>query len=202
MTRLNKFILATLAIALIMPAAGLAQSKSLDDLLREVRAGRTASSELNKKREAEFRNKKDQQQSLLAAKKAERGREEARSTQLEAAFQQNERDLAALEDQMAERLGSLGELFGVVRQVSGETRGIVESSMVSAQYPGREPQLEELAGSRDLPTMQALEDLWYTLQQEITESGKIVALHGPGHPARRHEGGSTGHPHRCLHGGQ
>lgn len=179
MTRLNKFILATLAIALIMPAAGLAQSKSLDDLLREVRAGRSASSELNKKREAEFRSKKNQQASLLAAKKAERKREEARSTQLEAAFQQNERDLAQLEDQMAERLGSLGELFGVVRQVAGETRGIVEGSMVSAQFPGREPQLEELAGSRDLPKMEALEDLWFTLQQEITESGKTVTFSAP-----------------------
>ncbi len=46
MTRFQK-ILAVLATALLLaPAAGFAQTKSLDDLLKEVRAGRRADSEL------------------------------------------------------------------------------------------------------------------------------------------------------------
>jgi biopolymer transport protein ExbB len=176
MNRFHK-VLAVLAAALILtPVAAMAQEKSLDSLLREVRAGRQADAELNKKREAEFQSKKNQQQKLLADARAERKRQELRSERLEASFQQQERDLAQLEDQLTERLGSLGELFGVVRQVAGETRGIVENSMVSAQFPGREEGLEKLAGSRDLPSIGELEDLWYTLQQEITESGKAVTF--------------------------
>lgn len=176
MTGFHK-VLAVLATALILtPAATLAQDKDLDALLKEVRAGRQADAALNKKREAEFNAKKGEQQTLLNNQRAERRRQEKRSETLEASFQQQERDLAQLEDQLTERLGSLGELFGVVRQVAGETRGIIENSMVSAQFPGREAGLEKLAGSRDLPAIGELEDLWYTLQQEITESGKAVTF--------------------------
>ena len=176
MTRFQK-ILAVLATALLLaPAAGFAQTKSLDDLLKEVRAGRRGDSEINQKREREFQEKKNDQQKMLNDARAERRRQEARSERLEASFQENERELAQLEDQLTDRLGSLGELFGVVRQVAGETRGILENSMVSAQFPGREPALEKLAGSRDLPSMGELEDLWYTLQQEITESGKSITF--------------------------
>jgi len=174
MNRFHRFLALVAAVLLLAPAAGLAQSKSLDDLLKEVRAGRRADSELNKKREAEFQAKKSEQQKLLNNARAERKRQEARSTKLEASFQENERSLAQLEDQLADRLGSLGELFGVVRQVAGEARSTVENSIVSSQFPGREPALIALAGSRDLPSISSLEDLWFTLQQEITESGKTV----------------------------
>ncbi len=179
MNRFHRFLAVFAAVLLLAPAAGMAQSKSLNDLLKEVRAGRSADSALNKKREAEFQSKKNEQQTLLNNARAERKRQETRSVQLEGAFQENERGLAQLEDQLADRLGSLGELFGVVRQVAGEARETVTGSVVSAQFPGRESNLDSLASSRDLPKIAALEDLWFTLQQEITESGKAVTFTAP-----------------------
>lgn len=178
----RSIILVALPCALLLLAGGgIAQQpkKSLDQLLEEVRVGRSAENAENQRREREFRQKKNQQQTLLNNMRAERKRQEARSEQLEKIFQENERELARLEDQLTERLGSLGELFGVVRQVAGETLEVVGNSMVSAQYPGREKQLRELASSRDLPSIEQLEALWYTLQQEITESGKIVRFQTP-----------------------
>jgi len=151
-----------------------APPKTLDQLLQEVNAGRRGETAENRRREAEFRRRRDQQQQLLNQARREKARQEARSERLEASFQKNEREVGALEKQLQERIGSLGELFGVVRQVAGETRGLVTSSLVSAQFPGREAGLSTLAQSRNLPTIDQLEDLWYALQQEITESGKAV----------------------------
>ncbi len=165
-------------------------AKSLDQLLQEVRAGRQADAATNRQREAEFQQKKDQQAGLLARTRAERQRLEQESAALEKEFQANERELAALEDQLTERLGSLGELFGVVRQVAGDTRALVESSMTSAEHEGRAPALAKLAESKSLPDMDELVNLWFALQQEATEAGKVSRFQAPvvgtdGNPVER-----------------
>ena len=76
------------------------------------------------------------------------GIEEARSERLEATFNANELQLAELEGLLNERLGVFGELFGVVRQVSGETSAQVGSSIISGEITGRLPALNELAKSK------------------------------------------------------
>ncbi|MCZ6781849.1 MAG: MotA/TolQ/ExbB proton channel family protein [Proteobacteria bacterium] len=156
------------------PAREPSQATTLDDLLRQVRRGWNAERAENQRREAEFREARDQQKRLLEQALARLRAEEDRSEQLEAAFNQNEQELAELGETLRERLGTLGELFGVVRQVAGDTRGHIEASLVSAQYPGRAPFLEELGRSKSLPSIESLEQLWYTLLQEMTEAGKVV----------------------------
>jgi len=81
---------------------------------------------------------------------------------------------------LTERLGSLGELFGVVRQVAGDTRGHLQSSVVSAELdPGRQSFLEELGKSKELPSIDLLEGLWFELQREMTEQGRISRFQAP-----------------------
>ncbi len=179
-----KRVILFLIVSLLAPVARAevpveSNAKSLDVLLREVREGKAADRELNRKREAEFKGSRDRQASLLEKAKAERVRLEARSTELEASFQTNERELAALEEQLTERLGSLGELFGVVRQVAGDTRAVVQNSIVSAEHTGREANLAKLAESRALPKVDELINLWFAIQQEATESGKVVRFTAP-----------------------
>ncbi|MEX2327188.1 MAG: MotA/TolQ/ExbB proton channel family protein, partial [Pseudomonadales bacterium] len=69
------------------------------------------------------------------------------------------------------------ELFGVLQQVSGDTRGVVENSIVSAQFPDRGKWLGEFAQSMGrsskLATIPEIERLWGELQKEMTESSKI-----------------------------
>jgi biopolymer transport protein ExbB len=76
------------------------------------------------------------------------------------------------------RLGSLRELFGVLQQVAGDTRGLFEGSVISAQYPGRGDWLGELAAkmgtASQLATIAEMERLWFELQREMTESGNIA----------------------------
>jgi biopolymer transport protein ExbB len=150
------------------------KAKSLDELLRQVKSGwRSERAELQK-REEDFKRAKQDQGRELEAARASRIREEQRSAQMEEQFEENEEVITELEDDLRQQLGTLGELFGVVRQVAGDTRGHVESSLVSSQITDRAAFLEELGQSRSLPSIESLERLWYTLHQEMTESGKVV----------------------------
>ena len=158
------------------PAAtpGAKRVESLPELLDRIRGGWGAERRQDKQREVRFRSKRDEQKSLLRETLAILAAEEVRSEQLESAFEANEIELAQLEETLAERLGVLGELFGVVRQVAGDTRSNVESSLVSAQLKGRVPFLESLGKSKRLPSIESLEKLWYTLAEEMTELGQVV----------------------------
>ncbi len=147
---------------------------TIDQLLERVREGWRAERVVNERREKEFRGERSRQKSLLAQAKASLAAEEARSDQLEEDFEQNELKIAEQEEVLSQRLGTLGELFGVVRQVSGDTRSHVENSLISAQYPGRLPFLDKLGQSKALPAIEDLEGLWAILLQEMNESSKVA----------------------------
>ncbi len=149
-------------------------SESLEQLLERVKRGWRAEKRENAEREARFRQQRDRQKTLLAEAKRTLANEEARSETLEKQFDANEQAIARLEDTLKERLGTLGEAFGVVRQVAGDTSGHLGKSIVSAQYPGRSEFLDRLAQSKALPSIEALRKLWVSLLEEMTESGKIV----------------------------
>jgi biopolymer transport protein ExbB len=158
------------------------EANSLDELLRNVQERRVVESRAHTQREAEFRRDKDAQQRLLNEARAERTREEQRSDRLETAFEENEIRIGQLQEQLDARLGSLRELFGVLQQVAGDTRGLFEGSIISAQIPNRGDWLGELARkmgtASNLATIAEMEQLWYELQREMTESGKVTRFPG------------------------
>lgn len=147
---------------------------NLEDLLEQTRNARAAQQELNAAREKEFLVDRDRQAQLLAAAQHSRDAAEARSKELSATFDANEAKLAEREELMTQRLGSLGELFGVVRQVAGDTSSILYSSLISAQYPGRDEFMAGVGKAKSLPSIEELERLWYEIQREMTESGRVV----------------------------
>jgi biopolymer transport protein ExbB len=75
-------------------------------------------------------------------------------------------------------LGALKELFGVLQTVSGDAQTRFNGSLTNIQFPNRESFLVELgskmASANSLASIQDIEGLWYELQREITEQGKIV----------------------------
>lgn len=170
-------------IAIVIPAANAAdlemrKANSLDELLDLVEQARLHESEDNARREREFVQKRAEQQRLLDEEKAERRRQEQRSERLENQFEENEVKIGNLQEALDRRLGSLRELFGVLQQVAGDMRGQFEGSIVSAQFPGRGEWLSELAAkmgtSTQLATIPEMEKLWFEIQREMTESGKVV----------------------------
>lgn len=64
-------------------------------------------------------------------------------------FDNNEKTLAELEEKLTLKLGNLGEMFGVVKQVSGQTRGEFKNSITNIDNPDRDSFLKNLAESKN-----------------------------------------------------
>ena len=152
-------------------------ANTLDELLQNVQDRRVVESREHVRRESEFTTRRNEQQNMLRNAENERTRQERISNQLETQFEENEIRIGDLQEALDKRLGSLRELFGVLQQVAGDTRGAFEGSLISVEYPGRGEFLGELAAkmgtSSQLATIDEMEELWFLLQQEMTESGRI-----------------------------
>ncbi len=175
---MKRLLLAILTVSLgAIPLALPAQT--LDELARTVREAATAEARINQEREAKFVRERDKQRQLLAEARQELASENTRSDRLRDEYDKNERALADLETTLAERMGNLGELFGVVRQASGDVQAALDDSMVTAQMPGRTQFLSDLAQRRELPTVPELRALWSAMVTEIAASGKVVKFTAP-----------------------
>jgi biopolymer transport protein ExbB len=171
--------LSLLCAAALLAAAPAVGAQSLDELARMVREAATSEAKINEEREARFVRERDNQRQLLAEARQELAGENSRSDSLRDEYDQNERALAELETTLAERMGNLGELFGVVRQSAGDVQAALDDSMVTAQMPGRTAVLADLAQRRELPTVPELRQLWSAMVTEIAESGKVVRFTAP-----------------------
>ena len=121
------------------------EANSLDELLDNVKDRRVVENREHTNREGRFAREKANQAQMLKDAEAERRREERRSDRLETTFEENEIRIGDMTEQLDKRLGSLRELFGVLQQVAGDTRGLFEASLISSQYPNRGEWLGELA---------------------------------------------------------
>lgn len=163
-----------LALAVAAPLVHAAAPGNLVELLEETRTLREREAQLNKEREARFLAERNKQAELLAQARAELTELQRRQASLSSSFDANEKRLTELQGQLDARSGTLGEMFGVVRQVANDFSSVVRSSIISAQYPDREEFVTKLAGTKALPSITDLERFWFELQREMTESGRVV----------------------------
>lgn len=168
-----------LTLCLSLPLWAVEKPANLDQLLDQVKRERVLEQQQNKLREAEFVKAHDEQAKLLAEARRQLAFEEQRTAQLNQAFNDAERALTERQRLLDEKSGSLGELFGTVRQVANDSRGVLESSMTSVQQTDRLGFLNKLSESKQQPTIEELRKLWLTLQEEMTESGKIEQFEAP-----------------------
>ena len=177
---LKKLTLAAAASLLAMSASATKPQDpiNLDQLLQQLQQGQFSQSEENKAREARFRQQEAQQKQILQEAIAQRNALEQQASDLETQFEGNEARLAELENNLEQSMGSLKELFGVLQQVTSDAAGKFQNSVISAQFPGRAEQLSALAekvgNSSKLPSIEEIETVWFALQKEMTESGKIA----------------------------
>ena len=153
-------------------------STTLDELLRQVKQGRYAEAQENKEREARFRTERSEQDRLLREAQAERARLEVRAQALEQQFDENEQGLTDATLRLTEKKGALNELFGHISTASGDMLSVVALSPVSAQFADRElffeGLIDKIGGSNRLPTIAEIEQLWFEIQREMTESGRVA----------------------------
>jgi biopolymer transport protein ExbB len=176
---MNKFITYTL---ILMGSIGIANAQedasSMGDLLKQIEQGQARDSVEAQKREARFQADRNNQQKILNDSRAERTRQENRSEDLESTFADNQQLIVDARAALDKRLGALKELFGVLQTVSGDAQTRFNGSLTNIQYPNREAFLVELgnkmASANSLASIQDIEGLWYELQREISEQGKIA----------------------------
>ena len=180
--KFTKIFIKTVSVTLLCVTASLSygqqQATSLDNLLDLVEQSRLSETEEARDRMQRFQSNVAQRQTLLNEMIQRRDEEERISVDLENTYNENEITKAQLFETLQERLGDLDELFGTIAGVVGDTRSQFEASLISAQYPGRDEFMTELAGimssDSQLPSIEQLERLWFYLLQEMTESGNVV----------------------------
>ena len=163
-----------LLLALCFSLPTFASEKTLDELLLKVQSQQLQNRSVEAQRDVEFsadvatwENKlKQAKQRLAAAKKDAKVKGET--------FEDNEETLAELSDALVLSKENLGELFGVVRQVSADFSGQIQGSVISTQFPERNLFVDKLAESKTLPVLSELEQLWFVMLQDMTESSKVV----------------------------
>jgi biopolymer transport protein ExbB len=172
---MRKFIPAAIAVlAAVIGVRPALAAETLDQLLQEVRQARTQITEENRAREQRFQQNRNEQQALLTQARQELQAQERRSEQLTERFNANEQELEQIQETLRLQLGNFGELFGVVRQVAGDTVGIVRTSLVTAQDPDRGALAQRLAQVTGVPSMEELNGLRGLLVEEMIRGGTVV----------------------------
>ncbi len=179
-----KRLITILAAALLGFSFGTAgaqgSANSMSELLRLIQQGQARDSQEARQREAQFTQRRSEQQKLLNDARAERTRQERESARLEQMFEDQQAQIVAARTALDERLGALKELFGVLQTVAGDTQGRFNQSLTNLQYPDREEFLvalgSKMASATELASIEDIERLWYELQREVAESGKVVSF--------------------------
>ncbi len=153
--------------------------KDLDALYERVKHDRVMEQAQNQQREVTFIAERAQQATLLAQAKARLAEQEAKTVDLNQVFQEQEKLLAQENADLLLKSGTLGELFGTVRQVANESRSVLDSSMISAEFPNRGAFLGDIAERKQQPTIEEIRQVWLALQQEMTESAKVKQFMQP-----------------------
>jgi len=171
MKKVINFVL--LAASMTVGIATSANANDLNDLLKQVKADRISEAKIDKKREAEFTSARADKQALLNKAKKQLAEQQARNKRLTKEYAANEITLSQKAVELDNAKGTLGEMFGVSRAAAADAYGQISTSIVSAQYPGRGEALNAIANATAIPELEQLEELWFALQTEMTQSGEI-----------------------------
>ena len=156
---MRRLITILLAASTLMGAA-----TPMDALLQSVKEGKAQSDTQNRLREEKFLKEVHNQASMLEAVKRELAAENRTMESLKKTIDEKEKVIAKLQETLHIRSSNLGEMFGVVRQVSGDQIAVAKSSLVFAQYPDADAILLKLGKAKELPNVDDLRALWFSLQ--------------------------------------
>jgi len=182
----NRIALALVTVLLMqLSAHGAFAAVQIGDLDKLVKQMRDAESKLAQDREATFRSELQKQEQQAQKALARRNAAEARGNELNKAFDTNQTHLEEMTVLLKQHQGNLGELFGVTRQIAGDAANVLQQSMLTVHYPPEEGRVDrakflvDMAGAKSLPSIVELERMWFELQREMVENGKVVRFKTP-----------------------
>jgi biopolymer transport protein ExbB len=134
---------------------------------------KAATQQLDSAREAAFRGDLAAQMDIYRAADASRNDAREESERLRETFATNEKALADASEALRLRTGSLGEMFGIVRQTATDLQSVTDNSIVRIDHPDIAANLAALSEARELPQLTELKQLWEALRDEARWSGEI-----------------------------
>jgi len=165
---------ALLAAISIAPA----QAQTVDQLLQQVKTGTLQKTQAATDMERTFGSAADKA-SVVANLRQQRVALEAQSGQLEQQYAANEEVLSQARTARENSLGDLKELFGSIQQVVGESQALFDTSIISAQFPGRANEFDVILKkvsneSNVLVSADEVESVWAAVFNEMAQQGKVV----------------------------
>ena len=143
------------------------------ELLKRVQENRSHEAERNADREQRFQSEAEQRQKMMKEAQGDVSKQESLRDELKKRFDANETSLAELETTLTRRVGDLGELFGVFRQMADDTQTMLYDSLITAEYPQRKQAISVLAESEEVPTIPQMRLLWSLLLEETALSSQV-----------------------------
>ncbi|HHQ4185301.1 TPA: MotA/TolQ/ExbB proton channel family protein [Vibrio cholerae] len=164
----------TLALALSLPFAfASVANASTNSLVQQATLEKAQQQQHNQQREAGFVQTAQELQAAKAELLAERNRLQKEADQLSSQFSDNENTLARLEETLRLETGSLGEMFGVVRQNAKELQSELDQSVTGVELRAHQQSIDDVVAAKTLPSMAQLRGLWQAMSEEIRASGQV-----------------------------
>lgn len=165
-----------IAVTVALSASSTASWAATQDLATKAQVENKQERAHNATREADFKA----QEADLKKKKAElvalRNSLQKQADQLSAQFSKNEDQLARLEEKLRLESGSLGEIFGVVRQNAKELQSDLSGSVTGADRQQLADVINDIVAAKSLPSMKQLIGLWHSMEEQIQASSEIAPI--------------------------
>lgn len=180
--KLASISVAGLFLTVVTPVFAQQPASSLSELLNNVEQDRVTQSQEHREREQRFQQDANSQQQILTETKNRIEQERTLNSQLENTFDENRLVISERREALRTARADLNELLGTIQGVAGDFRAVVQDSLISAQYPGREAFLDDfiarVASDTEQVRIDEIERFWFFMQQELVESGNVVQYNG------------------------
>ncbi|KJY81553.1 flagellar motor protein MotA [Vibrio galatheae] len=160
-------------IATLIALSSLSFCTLAGDLAAPAKADAKAQTQHNIQREAGFRQTESELAALKAQLADQKQKLQSENDKLAAQFSANEDRLARLEENLRLETGSLGEVFGVVRQHAKELQSEFDQSVTGAGAQLNTEVVDDIVAAKKLPSLPQLTGLWSALEEQINASGEI-----------------------------
>ncbi len=160
----------------------LSSAQTIDQVLEEARSVRQAEQALFQQRVAEFNATPAAEQQRLIQEAAASRAAIAQTVQGQSGtFSANDLEISRLTTELRDKANMLGlsEVFGLARQIAGDTTTALEQSLINAQFSDNRIEfMREFAEADSMATIEELERVWFEIQREMTASGQVARFQG------------------------
>ncbi|CAK1936036.1 biopolymer transport protein ExbB [Vibrio crassostreae] len=153
--------------------SALSASDSTAQLVNKAKSENRTQASHNVVREADFKRTEQELKAIKAELEAKRTSVQNATDVLTQTFSDNENKLARLEEKLRLETGSLGELFGVVRQNAKELGAELSSTVNSVDRAEHTATVDQIIDAKSLPSMPQLSGLWMSMVEQIQASSEL-----------------------------